>query len=428
MALPMLFSSCSNEEEDVFGKSSSERLHATLQNIQSVLLGAENGCLMDYYYGENYEYGGLAYFVKFEGQQVTASSELHSNECTSYYRMTTDNGPVLSFDTYNEVLHDLATPSQTMPEGYHADFEFTVIDATPELVTLRGKRTNNICYLRPFNGDKTEYVANLNKVVDELIVSSIQSEINGISVFAELDLDDRQANFLIGEGADATVVANAFTYTDKGIRLCHPVDVGGMILQDFAYDVTTEQFTALETANNGLILQGHMPQGYVRYEEFAGEYYYQYLVYDEAGTPYAINIDVKLVPSEDKKSYIMKGFSKSFDVVLPYNRSRGCLTMSTQAVGTKDGNTVYLQAANFENGLAPGNPDFGMMTQWDQSVTAVTVYKWVTIPNDYFAIDAWCLWMLNEDGESAGQLYNDPNWTIGDGENLIMDIYGLIKK
>ncbi len=429
MVAPLLLSSCLKNDDEVFDESSSNRLTASLKETQKILMDAENGWLMDYYMGENYKYGGYAYFVKFDSLTVTASSELHGDkECTSYYKMTTDNGPVLSFDTYNDVLHDYSTPTQDMPEAYHADFEFTVMKATPELITLRGKRTGNTCYLRPFNGDRNTYVAAVDSFAENIIISTIKAEIEGYLLEGELDLDARGAVFAVMGENGLAVSENSYTYTDKGIRLCHPLKVGDKTLQDFSFDLATDQLACVETENAGIVLKGGVPEGYVKFDEFAGDYYYKYLLEDRNGYVDTVNLSVSLIPSEDKTYYTMTGFSKAFDVVVNYNKSKGCLMMYTQKVGTYNSNTVYLQAANLENGLAPGNTEFGMMTEWDMTVTDKTIYKWVTIPNDYFIMDSWCMWMLDGNNESAGQLYGDEAWTLGTGQYLITDILWLEKK
>ncbi len=425
MAVPFFFSSCVSDEDEVFDQPSSVRLEESLKETQKILMGAENGWLMDYYFGESYKYGGYAFFVKFDSLTCTAASELHGDlEATSYYKMTTDNGPVLSFDTYNDVLHELATPNQNMPEGYHADFEFTVMNATPELVTLRGKRTGNTCYLRPFNGDRAEYVASVQKMSENMIVSTLSGIVDGTEVYGEMDLDARSISFLAYDGQAVKAGFSSYTYTDKGIRLCDPLQVAGRSISEFAYDSDTDIFTALEQENNDITFNGKVPEGYVKFDDFAGLYDYMYLLTDNRGNEDTVHLDVQLIPAADKSHYIMKGFSKvtNFDVVVNYNKSKGCLMMYTQAVGTYNDNTVYLQAASLENGLAPGNPEFGMMTEYDQEND---VHKWVTIPNDYFAMDSWCLWMLDGNGESAGQLYQDENWLLGTGQSLITDILWL---
>ena len=147
----------------MFGESSSKRLQKALEEARTVLRSSEKGWVMDYYVGDDSSNGGYAFTVKFDSLTVTASSELTKGASTSYYKLTTDNGPVLTFDTYNDVFHALATPSAGNYEGNHADYEFQIVSATPELVVMRGRRTNNYVYLRPLTTTPEEYLA---KVAD----------------------------------------------------------------------------------------------------------------------------------------------------------------------------------------------------------------------------------------------------------------------
>ena len=79
--------------------------------------------------------------------EVTVASELFDEAYTSLYKMTTDNGPVLSFDTNNYAFHYFATPSGSsrnlygesgLYQAYKGDFEFMILSATADEVVLKG--------------------------------------------------------------------------------------------------------------------------------------------------------------------------------------------------------------------------------------------------------------------------------------------------
>lgn len=159
-ALPLVvFTSCLKDENDTFGESPQPTVsagdayqHAQDSHERRERLG--HGLLC----GTDQENGGKVVIVKFDSLECTAMSEYTDTlASTSFYKLTSDNGPVLTFDTYNEVLHMLATPSASSYEGKHADFEMTVMSATPEKVVLKGKKTNNYIYLYPLKGSATDY-------------------------------------------------------------------------------------------------------------------------------------------------------------------------------------------------------------------------------------------------------------------------------
>ena len=139
MAISSLaLSSCLKDQEDVFDGNASESL-----------MSSENGWALDYYPDRNQSYGGFAYAIKFTGSSATVSSALLPGVSeTSLYKMTTDNGPMLSFDSYNTLMHFFATPSGDNYEAYDGDFEFVIDSVASDLVKIHGKRSGNTMYFR----------------------------------------------------------------------------------------------------------------------------------------------------------------------------------------------------------------------------------------------------------------------------------------
>ena len=115
LALPALFlQSCQTEEENVFGKPYSERMDEFLQKAQETLVASQYGWALDYYPQRNQAYGGVAYTIKFTRDNAIVRYENNPDdgEVKSLYKMKEDDGPVLSFDTYNTFLHIYATPKE----------------------------------------------------------------------------------------------------------------------------------------------------------------------------------------------------------------------------------------------------------------------------------------------------------------------------
>ena len=134
MALPtLLLTSCLKDQEDKFDEPAAIRMNNYLQNTADLLKGNPNGWVLNYFPDRDQYYGGYVYTLKFDEQDVEARSELAEPEQTfvSKYRLLNDDGPILSFDTYNEVLHFFATPSAGAYEAYDGDFEFIILSATP---------------------------------------------------------------------------------------------------------------------------------------------------------------------------------------------------------------------------------------------------------------------------------------------------------
>ena len=424
-ALPLLLTSCLKDNDEVFDESASERLQAALAETRSVLRGAENGWVMDYYVGTDQVYGGYTFIVKFDSLTCTACSELTPQAETSFYKLTTDNGPVLTFDTYNTVLHELATPSAGNYEGFHADYEFQVVSATPELVLLRGRRTGSVMQMRPLKTTSGEYLQKVEQMQKDMLVASMTTDLDGNNVTADLDLDGRQVSFY--STTDSTLVHDcAFTFTDEGIRLYSAVDAFGKTLFDFSYNVETKQFTSLDKQNPGLVLQGRLPKDYVYYEQVPGDYVFSFLVSNGASYK-KVSVDVTIEEDTEGSGFILKGLGQGFDIKLGYDKSNGTLSLNTQIVANISGGYLWMNAADFGGGgsLYPGYPVCGMITEWNQDLER-PVLTWVTNGFEDMPTDSFCLWMTDTEGSSLGQ-YRDSEYTFA-GYSLMLFLQDITKK
>ena len=137
---------CQQLEPDAFDKPSSTRMSEFLEDIRATLAAEQYGWTMDYFPGS--KYAGVTYALKFTNQEVTASLETAPTVTeTSSYALKTDDGAVLSFDTYNTVLHAYATPDQKNYQAKGGDFEFEIssFDKEKKEIVLIGKRSRNHC-------------------------------------------------------------------------------------------------------------------------------------------------------------------------------------------------------------------------------------------------------------------------------------------
>jgi hypothetical protein len=156
LALPLLLTSCLKDQEDLFTDSASARTTKYLAEVQDVLTSAENGWLLNYYPDREQSYGGAVYTLQFDDEQVTVSSEIAGDPNyteTSTYILNNEDGPVLMFDTYNQLMHYFATPSGSSGAGgyeaYDGDFIFIILGISEDknTITLKGNRSGNIMYM-----------------------------------------------------------------------------------------------------------------------------------------------------------------------------------------------------------------------------------------------------------------------------------------
>ena len=427
LLLPLLvFQSCMKDQEDVFDEPSSLRMQNTLDNTRKVLRGSEKGWVLDYYVGSNQQYGGYAFAVKFDSLTCTASSELSSDTVTSYYKLTTDDGPVLTFDTYNSVLHALATPSADNYEGFHADYEFIILSADSNEVVLKGKKTGSLMKMHPLKESAATYLSNVNSTVGNFIINGAIGSVDKTNLMLSIDIDNRQIEY--ASSNDSTISGStAFTLTDKGVRLYEPIEIGGKKLQDFSYDVDKSTLTCTDVSD--VTLEGVLPDGYFKYADYAGDYSFVYSLRGSDKKFTKVTMDVKLVPSGDGSTYKLEGLSSKFSPVLKYNKSKGILEMNSQKIGEYNGNQVWLCAWDvLEGGNLTWNSEAGMMLKYNETASAggKTSFDWTSNGKAGLSTDSFIMWLLDSNSKSVGAFVNT-DWAVN-GSNRFYYLSSLTKK
>lgn len=396
----MTLSSCLKDQEDIFEEPSNIRMQETLENTRKVLTSSEEGWLFDYYPDRDISYGGYLYTLKFTDTEVTVGCELAPGETeTSLYKFTEDNGPTLSFDSYNSLMHFFATPSGSSGAGgyeaYDGDFEFMIMDVTNDLITLRGKRTGNTMYLHRLNEDGAAYLNAAVALSESLFITSANGTVGSTPVDVAIDLGDRSMTISWGEGEDQSNY-EYFVPTKTGIRFFKPLEVNGSSIETLEFDTTNFIFTGSTTSGDQVAITGEVSPTYAFFDEYeAGEYTFRYY------TGGLLGITVTLVPDKANNRFTIKGINAKYDVVGTYNKSHGCIEVNSQPVASNGGNTVWLCAW----GLADG----GTLT-WSTSAGVFIVkdpenpgtYTFTT--NDYSDLrtDSFIMWELTSAGSSAG--------------------------
>ncbi len=169
-----LFTACAGEEEDLFDKSAAERLNE-MSSIYSQRLEAQPaGWAMQYYPTDDEDgYLILADFNADHSVKVAMNNAFTGNkykEDESVWDVITDNGPVLSFNTYNELLHIFSDPSDTYGgetgTGIGGDYEFVIVDAPEDAsyMMLKGKKRGTYTLLTPLE-EGTDFETYLSDVI-----------------------------------------------------------------------------------------------------------------------------------------------------------------------------------------------------------------------------------------------------------------------
>ena len=397
--LTFTLQSCSNKEEEIFEESPSVRLQALMDKTQATLVSSENGWVMDYFPDRDLSYGGFLYILKFNKQSVEAYCELSddlSESIESLYKLSNDDGAVLSFDSYNEFLHFFATPSSGRYEAYDGDFEFKIMKVEDDLITLKGKRSGNAIYLHRLKEEPVQYLEKCVETSENIFAPEAKGTYGGTAIDAFVDPDVRYITIYLNGGE----YGEYFLPTPTGVRFVEPLEINGATISELNYDSTRFIFSGKDSNGTTIEFTCSLPDSYMFFEEFEGDYR-MYL--STSSSRYYV--DVKLVPEGDH--YILEGFHRKFNPVLTFVKAKGCLEMTNQDVGTYGGNTVRLCAMGGGN-LYPTALTPGFFVVKDVSRDNMLVWK----PNDddRRVWDGWLLWMLDSSGNSVDQLYNVNEW------------------
>lgn len=258
MVAAVLITACTHEEEDLFNDSSANRADATIMANIEVLTGASNGWLMEYFPASSQEYGGYNILLKFtEDGKVTVSSELYAptDAATSYYAVKQSAGILLSFDTYNEIFHLFSDPSDPTGiggsgYGMEGDYDFLILEATPEKILLKGKKAGGVAVLTPMQGSWSEYISDIQAANDAMIFSKYELEMNGQTI--PVTISNRTLTFTYEENGDTKSQTASFILTQTGYKLYEPIVIYEKTLGSFTFDATNELFT--ETNDNNIKL------------------------------------------------------------------------------------------------------------------------------------------------------------------------------
>ena len=332
----LLLTSCLKNQEDYFEDSATVRMSKTINQTKEILLNSEYGWEFEYYPDRTLTYGGLVYTVKFDSLMATvACSLIPDSTVTTYYRLTNDNGPVLTFDTYNTLLHFFATPSASEYQAKDGDFEFVIHSISEDLIVLYGKKTLNTMYLRKLKYSPQEYAAK-TIAISENFVQSLSGTMGTDEVTGDVDLNTKSIEFIHGNDT----ITSHFVFNDQGIRLYAPLRIGGVSAQTFTFDAETNVLKCVDEGSEDISFQG-VPhdENYIPFSMYAGNYKLHYFNNQ-------LEANVSLVPSRIDATYHLKGLSSKYELILNYDFNTGELTLSPQMIGVINDRAVYFLTSN----------------------------------------------------------------------------------
>ena len=178
--------SCSREEDDIWDRSAAERLDDARNTDLATLCAATNGWEMLYFTANDNVSRGLNFLMKFstDGSVTIAAKNSDTGndytEETSTYDVISDDGPVLTFNTYNTLFHRYADPDPDQTQdtdgvGDGGDYEFKIMSINNDMIYMRGKKHGLEVYMYRLADDVNweQYFIDVEAMHERMFTSSI---------------------------------------------------------------------------------------------------------------------------------------------------------------------------------------------------------------------------------------------------------------
>lgn len=187
--------SCKFMEDDYFSESASLRVEHAIDSVQTILATPVNGWVMQYFCGTGVaQFEGFNLYAKFDknGKVTLASNHRYLRngnagkytEATSLYSLLLEDGPVLAFNTWNDVLTPFVDPvsyasaPKTLVkdgEGMEGDNNFIIMSYKDDEIILRGERHSAEVRLTKCPTSWEDYISSTDKLKSYITNTSISS-------------------------------------------------------------------------------------------------------------------------------------------------------------------------------------------------------------------------------------------------------------
>lgn len=227
--------SCSREEDDIWDRSAAERLDDARNTDLATLCAATNGWEMLYFTANDNVSRGLNFLMKFNADGSVTIAAKNSDtgndytEETSTYDVISDDGPVLTFNTYNTLFHRYADPDPDQTQdtdgvGDGGDYEFKIMSINNDMIYMRGKKHGLEVYMYRLADDVDweQYFTDVETMHGRMFTSSIPTLWLTLADGSRYSITDAagQEMSLLRENGDAVTETTKLSYvaTRTGMR------------------------------------------------------------------------------------------------------------------------------------------------------------------------------------------------------------------
>jgi hypothetical protein len=392
---------CLHDQKDIFDEPASIRIQNAVNEYKDLLASSPSGWLTDYFPESNHSIGGYAMCLKFSSNgTVDVSCEIATNVPagevkTSQWDIITDTGPVLSFSSYNPVMHYFSEPYASDADGRYGDYEFIFMKVGQDSIEMKGKKHGNKLILRrnTANIAPKEYFSQVSAFEDKLSEFGMFNFVLNGNRIGMTAVIDRTFTIAYADGEEEKTVKVAYTFTPAGIRLYEPFVFKDVTMQNFTWNTSEERYECADPGVNAFF-DVFFPEDYqLRYAEFIGKWRMQFHGASTTAWETAI-VDV----SQKKKNatytlscpeiFSFKGVEVSFDA------TKGIISILNQNADV-DADTGYdIRVCAYDRGAGYLNTSsagpIGIVGVWNKdangvrSVNFIDNGRWVTYkPNGF---------------------------------------------
>ena len=248
-----LLLSCADGADDVFGESAANRMAKSQSEYTTILESQQQGWAVDFYPSDRSQ-GGVAYTARFHDGEVamtceqpitnsvTSTTYAVGTEISSLYRIVSETGVLLTFDTYNPLFHYWSQSSPGHAKGYNSDYEFTFISACADSVILRGKKHGNLMKLYPLSEDAATYIKKVEQTHTTLsAITRKRAIIDGTTIAVTMSNN----NLTFNSGSSSTTMP--FIYTSTGLRFYQQVAINNVSVRELAFNTETLELVSADS-------------------------------------------------------------------------------------------------------------------------------------------------------------------------------------
>lgn len=287
--------SCKYEEDDIWSQSAAERIESLSKSYAQTLMNSKGGWAMEYYPTNGNEYpsaNGYLLMAKFNGDNTVSMGMKNDFSSSAYisdistWDINRDQGPVLSFSSYNKCIHVFADPYD-LPftgdsqndvneegKGAQGDYEFMMMEVPEDgdHVLLKGKKRGTYVRLTPVpeGTDFKTYIEECQQATVDFFPTTNSLEYTIIIPDSTISTYEFSSNmstlYPLGTDRVMTGVVNPYMITKRDntyfLRFRDVITLkDGTTMREFKYNKEEDIFRGVE--NESCIIDGPELASYV---------------------------------------------------------------------------------------------------------------------------------------------------------------------